>query len=135
VDELFRHIQSVHRGKTLLSPSLAAVLMARLAELATCFEEMKPGLNQDLNLTPREREVMELLGQDFSNQEIADQLVIEVGTVKNHVHSILSKLNVSNRREAATYAATTRVRNRPPFYSWPAQVPATKSTPVENYVS
>ncbi len=54
-------------------------------------------------MTPREREILELIGEGLSNQEIAERLVVEVGTVKNHVHNILQKLNVSNRREAAAY--------------------------------
>jgi DNA-binding NarL/FixJ family response regulator len=45
------------------------------------------------------------ISKGFTNQEIASQLVVEVGTVKNHVHSIIKKLNVSNREEAATYLA------------------------------
>jgi DNA-binding NarL/FixJ family response regulator len=49
--------------------------------------------------------VLELIGKDFTNQEIAEQLVIEIGTVKNHVHSILEKLNVGSRGEAAAYLA------------------------------
>jgi two-component system nitrate/nitrite response regulator NarL len=56
-------------------------------------------------LTPREREILELIGQGLTNQEIADRLVIEVGTVKNHVHSILQKLEVGNRQDAAAYLA------------------------------
>jgi two-component system nitrate/nitrite response regulator NarL len=44
-----------------------------------------------------------LIGQGLSNQAIAEQLVIEVGTVKNHVHSILEKLNVSSRRDAVRF--------------------------------
>jgi DNA-binding NarL/FixJ family response regulator len=48
---------------------------------------------------------LELIRQDFSNQEIAAQLTIEVGTVKNHVHNILEKLNVSSRRDAANFLA------------------------------
>ena len=46
-----------------------------------------------------------MIGQDMTNQQIAEELVIEVGTVKNHVHSILEKLNVSSRGEAAAYLA------------------------------
>lgn len=63
---------------------------------------------------------MHLLGQNLSNREIADWLVIELGTVKNHVHNILRKLDVRSRRHAvifsrqspgrtpATYATTLR---------------------------
>jgi DNA-binding NarL/FixJ family response regulator len=46
-----------------------------------------------------------LIGAGLTNQEIADRLVIEVGTVKNHVHSILQKLDVSSREDAAAYLA------------------------------
>jgi DNA-binding NarL/FixJ family response regulator len=50
-------------------------------------------------------QVLQFIGQGLTNQEIASRLVLEVGTVKNHVHSILEKLNVSNRAEAASYLA------------------------------
>ena len=52
-------------------------------------------------LTQREQEVLGLLGSGMSNQEIAERLYIEHGTVKNHVHRILKKLNATNRHEAA----------------------------------
>lgn len=52
-------------------------------------------------LTPREKEVLDLLREGKSNQDIADDLCIEVGTVKNHVHNILKKLEVESRHEAA----------------------------------
>jgi two-component system, NarL family, nitrate/nitrite response regulator NarL len=55
-------------------------------------------------LTPREREVLSYLERGSSNQEIADALTIEVGTVKNHVHNILKKLNVDNRKRAGLLA-------------------------------
>ncbi|MEZ4715157.1 MAG: helix-turn-helix transcriptional regulator [Caldilineaceae bacterium] len=54
-------------------------------------------------LTPREREILELISQGLTNQEIADALVIELGTVKNHVHNVLSKLHVNSRKDAALY--------------------------------
>jgi DNA-binding NarL/FixJ family response regulator len=53
------------------------------------------------DLTPREREVLSLISKGLSNQEIAEWLVIERGTVMNHLHNILKKLNASNRKEAA----------------------------------
>jgi DNA-binding NarL/FixJ family response regulator len=69
------------------------------------FADLETGIVENAGLTPRELEVLELLGQNLTNQEIAEHLVIEVGTVKNHVHSILDKLNVNTRDEAATYLA------------------------------
>jgi len=56
-------------------------------------------------LTVREIEVLQFIGDGLTNQEIAARLVVEVGTIKNHVHRILEKLNVSNRDEAASYLA------------------------------
>jgi LuxR family maltose regulon positive regulatory protein len=55
-------------------------------------------------LTNRELEVLELMAQRFTNQEIAVQLVISVGTVKQHTHNIYQKLNVKGRRQAAAKA-------------------------------
>lgn len=52
-------------------------------------------------LTRREREIAALMQQDLSNKEIAIRLRIEVATVKNHVHSVLEKLNIHRRAEAA----------------------------------
>src|SRR5204863_9751659 len=53
------------------------------------------------DLTPREGEILEMIELGLSNKEIARQLRIEVGTVKNHVHNILEKLNVRRRNQAA----------------------------------
>ncbi len=52
-------------------------------------------------LTPREQEVLGYIRKGWSNREISEELCIEVGTVKNHVHNILDKLEVSNRHKAA----------------------------------
>lgn len=54
-------------------------------------------------LTPRELEVLKLIGQGKSNQEIADELIIGIKTVKTHVSNILSKLSVEDRTQAAIY--------------------------------
>ncbi len=54
-------------------------------------------------LTPREFEILKLIGQGMTNQAIANQLFVEVGTVKHHVHNILQKLEVSSRQDAAEY--------------------------------
>ena len=108
VDDLLRHIRAAQRGKALVSPKIAAALMSRVTELAQLFAEIESGLSESADLTPREREILELIGQGLTNQQIADRLIIEVGTVKNHVHSILQKLDVSSREDAASYLALIR---------------------------
>jgi len=105
VEDLIEAIRATSKGKALVSPEITAALMDRLSTYAQMFADLETGVVEDADLTPRELDVLELLGKNLTNQEIADELVIEVGTVKNHVHSILSKLNVNTRGEAATYLA------------------------------
>lgn len=105
LDDLLAAIRAAEKGKALVSPTIAAALIERVNELARLFSDINPELANSASLTEREMEVLDLIGQDLTNQEIAEQLVIEVGTVKNHVHNILKKLNVNNREEAATYLA------------------------------
>jgi DNA-binding NarL/FixJ family response regulator len=105
VDDMVEAIQAAQQGKALVSPKIAGALMERVSELAGMFADLETGVVETAGLTPRELEVLELLGKNLTNEEIAETLVIEVGTVKNHVHSILNKLNVNSRQEAATYLA------------------------------
>jgi two-component system, NarL family, nitrate/nitrite response regulator NarL len=107
--ELLKRIRATHRGETLIPPSIAAALISRVAELARFVRSPRVRPSAELGeqyteLTRRERQVLELIEQGLSNQEIADDLTIEVGTVKNHVHKILKKLNVDNRQHAALLA-------------------------------
>jgi two-component system, NarL family, nitrate/nitrite response regulator NarL len=102
--ELLRNIQAIQRGEALASPQVVAALMARLASLAELQSTSGPDATRLEALTPREREVLALLGQGYSNQDVSDKLTIELGTVKNHVHNILQKLGVNNRWEAIAYA-------------------------------
>ncbi len=102
IDELLKNVRAAAAERALVSPAIAAALMARIAELS----EHRPAetLSIDaLDLTPREMEVLRLIGREMTNQEIADTLFIELGTVKNHVHKVLSKLNVRSREQAASY--------------------------------
>lgn len=108
VEDLVAAIQAAKQGKALISPKIAGALMERVSQLAGMFASLETGVVENAGLTPRELEVLELLGQNLTNEEIAESLVIEIGTVKNHVHSILNKLNVSSRDEAATYLALIR---------------------------
>lgn len=105
VEDMLAAIRAAQKGNALVSPEIASALMERVSELAGMFADLETGVIESADLTSREVEVLELLGQNLTNQEIAERLVIEVGTVKNHVHSILNKLDVSTRDEAATYLA------------------------------
>ena len=100
-DELAEAIRSVHKGythmgpglfeKTLTAPAVSAILPTVPPEFA--------------ELTPRELEVLELIAQGSSNREIADLLSISERTVKNHMSSILSRLNLRDRTQAALLAS------------------------------
>lgn len=114
-DPLERLVQVIHdaaRGETSVEPEIAAALVDRLATLRNMVDEVTPNLPDNVNLTPREECVLELIAQGKTNQAIADELYIEVGTVKNHVHSILQKLNVRDRQQAAYYLTMREKKDR-----------------------
>lgn len=105
VTELMEAIRSAQRGEAQISGRIAGAMMERLFYLARMFSAVENKMDGEVRLTSRELEVLQFIGEGLTNQEIAARLVVEVGTVKNHVHSILEKLNVSNREEAASYLA------------------------------
>jgi DNA-binding NarL/FixJ family response regulator len=104
VEDLVAAIESASRGEVLCSPRMAASLFQRVATLAL---ERSPA-SIESRLTGRELEILDLIDQGLSNKEIARRLTIELSTVKNHVHNILEKLNVSRRAEAAARARAER---------------------------
>jgi DNA-binding NarL/FixJ family response regulator len=105
LDGLIETIRAAREGKVFVSPKIAAAIMERLSNLARLFSDVESSVTDTTQLTSRELEVLTLIGEGQTNQQIADHLVIEVGTVKNHVHNILDKLHVSSRGEAAAYLA------------------------------
>jgi two-component system, NarL family, nitrate/nitrite response regulator NarL len=105
LEDLLETVRAAQDGKVFVSPEIAAAIMERLSTLAHMFSDMENNVTDTTSLTTRELEVLELIGKGFTNQLIAENLVIEIGTVKNHVHSILEKLNVRTRDEAAAYLA------------------------------
>jgi DNA-binding NarL/FixJ family response regulator len=105
VEEMVTKLQAAHDEKALVSPTIAAVMMERLAHLANLDAPMRFVETRDTlfnALTSREKEVLGLVADGYTNQEIANKLIIECGTVKNHVHNILKKLEVNSRYEAAS---------------------------------
>jgi len=105
LEDMLEKIRDAKSGQAHVSPEIAAAMMTRITELAHIFAQVDSSMVDSAGLTPRELEILELIAQNKTNQEIADHLVIEVGTVKNHVHKILEKLQVSNRGDAAAYLA------------------------------
>lgn len=101
--EFIETIRLTQKGEAQVSTKIAGAMMERLSNLARMFSTVENRMDGDIRLTSRELEVLQYIGEGLTNQEIASRLVVEVGTVKNHVHSILEKLNVSSRDEAASY--------------------------------
>jgi two-component system, NarL family, response regulator LiaR len=95
--DLVRAIRTVHGGQALLHPAVAARVIEELADPA-------PPPPAAAALTPREREVLALLGRGLANKRIAQELGIAEKTVKIHVSRILHKLGVSDRTQAALHA-------------------------------
>jgi DNA-binding NarL/FixJ family response regulator len=105
VDDLLERIRVAHTGRRPVSPKIAGALMSRFSEHAQLVDDVENGVGEAADLTLREQEILELMGQGLTNKEIAEQLVIDVGTVKHHIHSIRQKLDASSRNEAAAYLA------------------------------
>jgi two-component system, NarL family, nitrate/nitrite response regulator NarL len=100
LEELIEIVQIVRRGEAACSPRVAASLLRRITAQAGTGPRV---LDPPVGLTGRESEILVLLEQGLANKEIAARLCIEVTTVKNHVHNILSKLGVRRRGEAAAH--------------------------------
>ncbi|MEX1020508.1 MAG: response regulator transcription factor [Litorilinea sp.] len=131
VSELVDAIRSAAQGQVQISPEIAGMLVARVAELKRLATELNGYQEMDLEdqaseLTKRENEVLVLIGQGYTNQQIADELIIGVGTVKNHVHNILEKLDVHTRKQAAMIARQLTVAkdssSNEDTYSWPQEM-------------
>lgn len=95
--------RAIYEGRPYICPKVMAALMERIMVLSNGQPDVVKKDAALTELTQREREVLKLIGYGLSNREIAQRLYIEIGTVKNHVHKILKKLNVANRYEARHY--------------------------------
>jgi DNA-binding NarL/FixJ family response regulator len=137
VEQLVATLTSVERGELPCSPRVAAVLFRRLAArnrsrdasgdgagavshvvppaTATPRAPVRPAASEARRLTAREQEILALIDHGLSNKQIAEELRITAATVKNHVHSILEKLDVCRRGQAAALvrARLTGVPVRP----------------------
>lgn len=96
-EDLIKAIKNIYRGEPFLHPNIARKVLEELSHPTGSPPTPEP-------LTERELEVLQLVAQGLSNQEIAKRLVIGDATVRTHIGNILSKLHLANRVQAALYA-------------------------------
>lgn len=105
-DTLLKTIRAAAEKKAYIPPAIAMSMIKRITELSKLCRPARASSAGFSALTKREQEILSYLAQGNSNQDIADSLILQVGTVKNHVHNILKKLNVRDRKEAANVYLT-----------------------------
>ncbi len=103
--EFYDLVRAVMRNEPPLSPAIAGRLLGQIRDGATLpiVPAAPPETSETPVLTRRELEVLQLVADGLSNKEIATSLFITEGTVKNHVHNALEKLQLENRTQAAAY--------------------------------
>jgi len=108
-EELIAAVHTIAAGDSLLSPSVTRRVIERMAQQPTPEFAAQAKLD---HLTPREREVLELVARGLSNREIAAALIVEESTIRTHVKRILTKLDLRDRIQAVIFAYETGF-NRP----------------------
>jgi two-component system, NarL family, response regulator len=101
-------VRSLAIGATWWDPNASDRIYRAISQL-----DKSPRLVDEFHLTHRELEVLTLIAQGRTNQQIAEALFITSGTVRVHVHTILQKLNVSDRTQAAIFALQQNLINQP----------------------
>jgi DNA-binding NarL/FixJ family response regulator len=103
VTDFYKTIRSVFQGLKVLPPNLTSSLFSQIIEYAIKVAEPSV-IIESVRMTKRERQVIELIADGFSNKEIAQKLHLSTYTVKSHVHNILEKLSLNTRVQVANYA-------------------------------
>jgi len=104
-DILMRDLERVSQGESLLDPAVTQQVFEKIRSLtkSSSVDDAMKTLNQ---LTNQEKRILALIAQGKTNKEIAAEIFISAKTVRNYVTNILTKLNLSNRTQAAAYAAS-----------------------------
>jgi DNA-binding NarL/FixJ family response regulator len=102
ISKLLAALRALERGEPAISRTMAGRILEEFTRLGSVKEPVEN--NNISGLTLRELEVLKLLGTGASNREIAESLFISINTVKIHVHNLLEKLSLRNRREATWFA-------------------------------
>jgi DNA-binding NarL/FixJ family response regulator len=126
VDDLVKVVGAACRSELVCSPRLAAALARRLARVSAGDREFE---GRAARLTHRERDLIRLVDEGKSNKQIARELNIELATVKNHIHRILSKLGVRRRGEAAALLRRWTMSTRTSFPDRPRLVATPDASP------
>ncbi|MCB0743410.1 MAG: response regulator transcription factor [Ignavibacteriae bacterium] len=103
VKEFLNTIRGVYEGVKVLPPNLTGSLFSQIVEHAL-NESKTPLVDDSVKMTKREKQVVELIADGFTNKEIAQQLHLSTYTVKSHVHNILEKLALNTRVQIAKHA-------------------------------
>jgi DNA-binding NarL/FixJ family response regulator len=103
-EEIADAIRKVCGGGVVMPPPIAAIVVNELARRSATQAPAKADKEIIAQLTDREREVLRLLGQGYSNKEIGEALYITEGTAKNHVSSVIEKLGLRDRTQAALWS-------------------------------
>jgi DNA-binding NarL/FixJ family response regulator len=106
LDDLVSTIRSVAEGAHVLPPQMAGTLFSQIARDAVI--RGRPEVLEAVRMTPRERDVINLIAEGLSNKEIAGQLHIATHTVKSHVRNVMEKLMLHTRLQIAAYAHRDR---------------------------
>jgi two-component system, NarL family, response regulator DevR len=107
--DLVDAIRTVASGKSLLDPDVTKRVLERLRKAK--FDEKDPKLAR---LTPQEERILDMVGEGLTNREIAERIHLSDKTVKNYVSTILQKLEVARRAEAASYVARAKASHPDP---------------------
>jgi DNA-binding NarL/FixJ family response regulator len=104
-EQIFEGIRGAARGEAPIAGAVAGKLLEALRHGGVAQSRISAGATpEEMSLTRREAEILQLIATGLSNKEIASRLTITEGTVKNHVHHALEKLHLTNRVQAAAYA-------------------------------
>jgi DNA-binding NarL/FixJ family response regulator len=106
LEDLVNTIRTVAEGAHVLPPQMGGTLFSRIARDAVA--EGRPEALESVRMTPREREVINLIAEGLSNKEIAERLHIATYTVRSHVRNVMEKLMLHTRLQIAAYAHRDR---------------------------
>jgi DNA-binding NarL/FixJ family response regulator len=109
VDDLVSTIRSVAGGAHVLPPQMTSSLFSQIAKDA--IAKGRPEVLDSVRMTPREREVINLIAEGLGNKEIATRINVATHTVKSHVRNIMEKLTLHTRLQIAAYANQREIAN------------------------